>query len=535
VSAGALSRRRAGVAITARSSLSTGALLGTIVGCLIGTSARAYTSLYPTPAARRALAMAYEHNTAMATLFGPAHHLDTVSGFTMLKVQMTCVILTAIWGFLTSTRLLRGNEDDGRTALLLTGTTSLKQWTGTTMATFALAILAAWVTACASAAVLSSGLSLRSILEVTTPLLTPFVVFFGVGGVSSQLVATRRAAAAVSGCVLAVSYLLRAIADAGLGLYGLVWFSPLGWVEIVTQPGARVGAPWVAISMTFLLLGVAGVVLSGRRDVGSGLFDRPSTRSPRRFLIGSPLAFSLRALAPSATVWGCILLLASFLYGLVAKSAGATLRSGSLAHITAALGASGSGAQIVLGLTSLIVAITLSAFGVSQLSQLRNDEECAKVDLLLMFPVTRARWLLGRLVLIDLAIVVGGAVAGLAMWAGATIEHSGVAASSLVAAGCSDASPALALVGLVAVIFGVSPRSTVIVGWAILLWSAGLVLVAVVGSVSTALLATSVFHHLSAAPAVPVDVASSATMAALGGLGIGVSVAAFSRRDLIHR
>ncbi len=527
-------RRVSGTSLIARSCLRSGALLGAIVGGLVGTSARAYASLYPTTSARRSLALAYEHNTAMVMLFGPAHHLDTVAGFTMFKAQMTCAILAAIWGLLTSTRLLRGSEDAGRTALLLTGSTSLKRWTGTTMAMFTVAALAAWVTASAVATVFSHELSLQRIMEATTILLAPFVVFLGSGAVASQLVASRRGAASAAACTLALSYLLRAVADAGLGLHWLLWFTPLGWVEQLEQPDSGWGAPWIAIAAASVFLGTITLLLSGSRDVGAGRFTRRTTRSPRRLLMRSPLAFSLRSLGASAMLWGVIVSLASFLYGLVAKSAGATLRAGSLAHITGGLDASGSGTAVVLSLTSLMVAITLSAFGVSQLAALRSDEAMARVDLVLMFPVGRSRWLLGRLALIAVAIIGGGALAGLAMWAGAALEHSGVSVGALVAAGCDDATPALALVGLVATIYGVSPRHTVALGWGLLVWSAGLVLVTVVGSVSTTLLATSVFHHLSAAPAARVNMASAGTMAALGGLGILLSAVTFSRRDLIH-
>jgi len=529
-----LGRRASGTSLIVRSCLSSGALLGAIVGGLVGTSARAYASLYPTASARRSLALAYEHNTAMGMLFGPARHLDTVAGFTLFKAQMTCAILAAIWGLLTSSRLLRGNEDAGRTAILLTGSTSLKRWTGTTMAMFTVAVLAAWVCASAMAIAVSEDLSLRSITGTTTILLAPFVVFLCIGAVTSQLFATRRGATGAAGCALALSYLLRGVADAGLGLHLLLWSTPLGWVEELELPDRGSRAPWLAIAATSIAFTAITINLAGRRDVGAGRFAIRTERSPRRLLMRSPLAFSLRSLGVSATLWGAILVLASVLYGLVAKSAGATLRAGSLTRITGALGASGSGAVVVLSLTSLLVAITLSAFGVSQLAALRSDEATARVDLILMFPVTRSRWLLGRLTLIAVAIVGGGALAGLAMWTGAALEHSGVSVGALVAAGCNDATPALALVGLVAIIYGVSPRHTAALGWGLLIWSAGLVLVAVVGSVSTTLLTTSVFHHLSAAPAVSVNVASSGTMAALGLLGIVLSAVAFSRRDLVH-
>jgi hypothetical protein len=53
--------------------------------------------------------------------------------------------------------------------------------------------------------------------------------------------------------------------------------------------------------------------------------------------------------------------------------------------------------------------------------------------------------------------------------------------------------------------------------------------------VSTTLLETSVFHHLSATPAVPLNLTSATTMAMLGVFGIVLSTVAFTRRDLMGR
>ena len=70
------------------------------------------------------MAAAYGSNKATSALFGPAPRLQTVAGFTVFKISMTLMILGAVWGLLTSTRLLRGEEDNGRWELLLAGQTT---------------------------------------------------------------------------------------------------------------------------------------------------------------------------------------------------------------------------------------------------------------------------------------------------------------------------------------------------------------------------------------------------------------------------
>ena len=56
-------------------------------------------------------------------------------------------------------------------------------------------------------------------------------MFLAVGAFTSQLAGTRRQAASYAASFLGVSYAVRMIADAGVGLHALIWVSPLGWVE----------------------------------------------------------------------------------------------------------------------------------------------------------------------------------------------------------------------------------------------------------------------------------------------------------------
>ena len=110
--------------LTTRKAVRSGVIWGYIFGVAIASSAVSYTRIYKTPAQREALAAAYGANKATSALFGPAPQLQTVAGFTVFKISMTLMILGAVWGLLTSTRLLRGEEDNGRWELLLAGQTT---------------------------------------------------------------------------------------------------------------------------------------------------------------------------------------------------------------------------------------------------------------------------------------------------------------------------------------------------------------------------------------------------------------------------
>ena len=106
---------------TGRRAVRSGVAWGAIFGVVVASSAISYTKIYTTQADRDGLAAAFGSNHATAALFGPAPNLQTVAGFTVFKSLMTIMVLGALWGLLTSTRLLRGEEDAGRWELFLTG------------------------------------------------------------------------------------------------------------------------------------------------------------------------------------------------------------------------------------------------------------------------------------------------------------------------------------------------------------------------------------------------------------------------------
>ena len=86
------------------------------------------------------------------------------------------------------------------------------------------------------------------------------VMFLAVGALASQLAATRRQAASYAAAFLGVGYAVRMIADAGVGLHGLIWASPLGWVEELrpfTAPQPLALLPIVAFTA---VLAVAAVL-----------------------------------------------------------------------------------------------------------------------------------------------------------------------------------------------------------------------------------------------------------------------------------
>ena len=204
---------------TAKRAVRSGLFWGAVFGIVVASSAFSYTRIYTTQAERNALAVAFGSNHATAALFGPAPGLQTVAGFVVLKSFMTIMILGALWGLLTSTRLLRGEEDAGRWDLLLCGRGTPRRATSQVLVALGVAVLGLWLVT----ALLTVGAGRLGQVDIAAGPSLYFALaqaataamFLGTGALTSQLAPTRRQAASLAGWFLGGSYLLRMVADAG--------------------------------------------------------------------------------------------------------------------------------------------------------------------------------------------------------------------------------------------------------------------------------------------------------------------------------
>ena len=522
-------------ALSARKAARSGVLWGCIFGIAIASSEISYVKLYKTAAQRDALAATYGSNKATSALFGPAHQLQTVGGFTVFKISMTLMILGAVWGLLTSTRLLRGEEDNGRWDLLLTGWTTRRGATAQAIAGLGAGVAALWMVSAIitvlSGQASSVRISVGPSLYVALTMVTTSAMFLAVGAVASQLAATRRQAASLGAAVLGVGYAVRLIADAGPGLHGLIWVSPLGWVEELqplTSPRPLAFLPIVAFTA---VLALAAVHLAGNRDVGASIVpDRAHSEAHVGLLFG-PTGLAIRLSRATVIGWWVAIAVSALLYGVIAKSAGSTI-SGSVEEVFSKLGATGTGADAILGVCFLIEAVLIAFVAAGLVTPVRSEESGGMLDHFLTRPVSRPSWLGGRLLVALVVLIVSGAGAGIFAWFGAATQHSGLRLTTLLVAGVNLVPPAMVVLGFGVLAFGIRPRTTSIVVYGILVWSLLLVIVGGIGAINHWVLDTSVFHHMASAPAVPPDWEANGIMTALGVFAALIGGIAFRRRDL---
>ena len=469
-------------------------------------------------------------------MFGPAPDLQTVAGFTVFKISMTLIVLGGVWGLLTSTRLLRREEDNGRWELLLSGQTTRSGATLQALGGLGAGGVVLW--ALTALITIISGLDSKVDIPAgpglffALAMVATAVMFLAVGALTSQLAATRRQAATYAAAFLGLSYAVRMVADAGIGWHGLIWASPLGWVEELqplTAPQPLALLPIIALTWVPAFIAVR---LAGFRDVGASILADRATGTPRLRLLFGPTGLAMRTVRPTVIGWWVAIAVSGLLYGLIAKSASATISESSVQTVFSKVGAPGTGVDAVLGVGFLILAVLVAFVGAGQITAARSEESEGRLDHFLVRPVSRTSWLGGRLAVAVAVLLVSGVGAGLFAWLGAASQHAGVGVTALLEAGVNLVPPALAISGIGVLTFGIRPRMTSVVVYVLLGWSVLVVVVGGIGAMSHWVLDTSVFHQMASAPAVSPHWEANGIMTSIGIAGALFGGLAFRRRDL---
>jgi ABC-2 type transport system permease protein len=531
-----VSTRFAIAGVVAKPAVRSGILWGVIFGFCVATQALAYATSYKTAAARQLLVQEFGHDAGISALVGPATQINTVAGFVAWKCLTVLVIMGAVWGVLTSTKLTRGEEDLGRWEIMLAGPVTRRGAAREALE----GLVLGWCGLFGVTAVILVGLGRSSKVHIGAGHSLFFAVaisagaamFLALGAFCAQLATSRRQGAGYASVILGASYALRMVADSGTGLTWLRWVSPLGWVEELqplTHPSTLALVP---ITLFVVVCGAAAFYIAGRRDLGAGTLPDRSTSTRMDSLLTSTWGLGVYLSRSTVIAWSCGIVAYGLLLGSIAKSGGTLVTSTpEIRRVLSLLGISGVDAY--LGVALLIMSILLSFVAVGQISAARKEESSGQLDNLLVRPVARVSWLVERVGLAAGVVILMGLLAGLSTWAGAVADHANVRLVSLLEAGLNVAVPALVLLGVGVFVFGLAPRMTTIASYAVFVWFTLIEIVSGIANINHWVLDTSAFHQMAPAPSVPANWTVNGVMAALAVVACVIGAVAFNRRDVI--
>jgi ABC-2 type transport system permease protein len=522
---------------TARRAARSGIVWGLAFGVLIYTEIAGYATSFPTRESRESFAETFGANPGLTAVTGPGRQLDTLEGFVAWRTFGLVMVLGAVWGLLTASRLLRGEEDAGRWEMLLSGRTTRRHASVQALGGLAVGWGVLWAITAAFTVIggltADPGLPVSASIYYATAITAGGAVFLAIGALASQLGRTRRQANGLAASVLAAAYLIRMVADAVSGLAWLRWASPLGWIENLepltgTRPTPFV--PIVALVATGLFVSVQ---LADRRDVGVGALPARRAGVPSTRLLESATGLSVRLERWVALAWiGGVATLA-LVFGIVARTAAsADIDDSAVEETVARLGGAGEAVVTWIGYELVYLAALIALAAAGQVSAMRAEEAEGHLDNLLARPLDRRAWLLGRLGPATVLVLTLGVAAGVGGWVGLGPGSGDLSLVRMLGAGFNAAVPGLLVLGIGTLLVGLVPRIASPLVYGVVLWS---FIVFVIGPTTSApqwFLDTSVLGHLG-----PVPASNLEWTVILAFLGLAASTAvvgqlAFDRRDL---
>jgi polyether ionophore transport system permease protein len=492
----------------------------------------AYDSTYPSAQDRLQFARSFSDNKALRLFYGVPHDLLTAGGYAAWRVGGTLAIFTAAWGLLAAVKSMRAEEDARREELVLSGAVGRRtSFAASTLAGAAGALLlaaAVWL------GLLAANQNAGESALLATALAGAGTVFFGVGALVSQLASTRRLALELGAGVLAVAFVLRVVADTSESLDWLRWLTPLGWAEEVRPFTGSHPAVFLLLAGATAGLIAAARWIEARRDIGDGLLHSSDSREPNLGLLSSPLAQALRDEWGRLAVW----VIGSGAFGAITGLLASSVTNVNVSQsLNEQLGKLGSGsittASGYIAFTFLFFILIVCLFGSSQISAARHVEAEEQLETLFAQPVSRQRWLFGRLLLAGAGAAVLALVVGLSTWAGAAAAGADISLGDMIGAAANCLPIALLFLSLGALAFAIVPRASTGVAY-------GLVLVAFVWQLFGSLLDLpswavnlTPFHQVALVPAQSFKAGAALVMLAIAGLAMVAAVRVFERRDLV--
>lgn len=475
---------------------------------------------FPTQADRDAYA-GIANTPAVAAMTGLAYAAGSLGGILVIKIWMTLAVALAFASIFLVTRNGRADEETGRIELLRASALgrhafSLANYTvagGLSVVTGLFITLLALAEKLPAAGSWVLGGSIAGV----------GLAFVGIAALCGQLSTTSRGANSLSVTVLAVFYLIRAVADVnahGIEVTALSWFSPIGWGQNMRPFAQDTWWPFLAL-LAFALAG-CGLALrvETRRDLGQGLLPERGGPSRATAFLTTPLGLALRLQRTTLISWLSGAVVAAVFFGGVAKSM-STLLDPSNSFAKAFVGDSLSMLNGILGIFVLFNGVLAAAFAVHSLSGARAEEAGGRLESQLAGSLGRTRWL-GAHMLVAAAgsaimLLLGGWLTG--------VSSNGAATGSALAFASLAYWPAvLLMMGALLFLHGFLPRLSVSLSWSI--YGAS-VLVAMFGglfSLSATVIKSTPFGAVPRVPAenftlLPILVLTALALA-LGALGI---------------
>lgn len=413
-----------------------------------------------------------------------------LGGITLVKTQVFAAVLIAFFAGMFVLRHTRKNEEIGAAELILSEKVSrFAPLTATLIVAFSAISLMTILSALGIFATINGasggwGAGAPSVWDGAW--LFSFaiggvgVAFAAIAAVVAQLTETTSSANGLLGGIIGVAFLLRGLGDVGATEISGVktasawsYFSPFGWAEMTHSLTVARWWPLGIFVIFAIFVGAISYFLLTKRDLGAGILPTKKGHARANFALKFPLGLTLKLQKNIFLGWAITTLAFATIIGsmapelnkIYAESSAMKTMMGALA------GTDPSALAVKSTLFAMIVylAFMAVAFALQSLGKLRAEESSGHLENLLATKISRFSWLLGHVV----CAFFGGAIllflAGFSI--AATADFSGVKpaldAWNYGVSALAFLPLIVAAVGIYVALFGVFPRISSAISWAI--------------------------------------------------------------------
>lgn len=514
-------------------------IVGLLSAFMIVLQGTAYPATYPDQASQQQFAASLKSAPALGLLYGDSDELNYgATGYVAYRVGSFMSFVVAIWALMTVTKLLRGNEEDGRWEVVRAGATRAGTATVQVAAGFFLAYLLAFGISLAATLALGAVPAVKTApdtaLLINLVIFAPGILFAGIGVLVSQLAATRRRALLYGLTPLAAAYVARGIGNTDPGREWLLHWTPFGWNQLIHPVTSS--QPWwlAAFAAAATLLLAAGWWLA-RRDLGSSTIHESDTAAPRYYLLGGAGRWALRQNFWVFAAWGLsAFAMTAIIANIITIAAEATASSPALSQSVYALSQTTADLKIAfLGAGLVFIVMVLMIMATTIVGGIRGDEAKQYLDNILVHPRRRTTWLMTRLALGVVVVAVVAMVCGLIIVAVGSSQHLALEFWKVMALAAAMTGTIVFLLGLGTLAYGLWPRLAVSMMYLVITWSFLIDLVSSAAKLDEWFIKSSLFHYISFNLA---DWPDWQTFGWLIGLGLAMAalgVVGFARRDIV--
>lgn len=513
-------------------------ILGLAAGGMAILQGFAYATSYTTTAQQTAFAASLKNVPGLGVMYGEAANLVSPAGYMVYRTVAFLGLIAAIWAVITATRLFRGQEEDGRWELIVSGAVSSRRASISVLSGFLSASLLSFGIAAAIIAASSAAsnlqLSFSGGIRIAIAIYLPALVFASLGYVASQFAITRRRALSYSLYPLIGFFVLRAIGNTIPNLYWLKNTTPFGWAErfnpiLDPQYGwlfALIGTAIICATMAFYLV--------GKRDMGASLLRESDQARSKFFLLKSSAALAVRQTATSTFTWALSAIGISFLMAAIAKVAvQAVDDSPSLKAAFLKVGSSNDIQIAFLSIGSVLTVMIILLVATAGIASIRRSEAKNYLDTILVAPVRRSRWLVERLAIITISMIIISVLSVATTWAVAQSQHVSIDLGNILLVGITMVGTAFFTLGIGTFIYGTMPRFAVTSMYALIGWSFLLDTIGSVVTLNDIVAKSSLFHYVSPSLTGSPDWKTFTWLISLGIVLMVIGLVSFNRRDII--